>query len=73
MATLKAIFLPDGSLKIEVSGDVDATVHDAVQADLDALVSALGGDVKTESLGPEEVHVHSHGGHVHAHGGGRKS
>lgn len=69
MATLVARFLPDGSVKLEVSGAVDATVHDAVEADLDALVLALGSNAKRESLAPEEAHVHSHGGHSHVHTG----
>lgn len=70
MATLTAVFLADGSVKVEVSGEIDVTIHDAVQADLDALVLALGGNATHEALGPEEAHVH--GGHVHVHHGPRR-
>lgn len=73
MATLTVTFLEDGSVKLEVTGQVDVTVHDAVAADLDALHRLLGGDVTTEALDAEHAGLHRHGvSHVHAGGGHRR-
>lgn len=69
MATLKASFLPDGSVKLEIVGEVDATIHDAVEADLENLVRRLGGGAVRELREVEGTHAeHHHHGHAHVHG-----
>lgn len=73
MATMTARFLPDGSVKLEISGEVEATIHDAVEADLVDLEKQLGDVVARGSLDPQHEYVHSHGGHQHVHAGGKKS
>lgn len=71
MATMKARFLSDGSVKLEVSGQVDAEIHDAVEADLDVLVRMLGGGAVREEL--EHEHTHASHSHVHGHTHTRKA
>lgn len=68
MATMKVRFLDDGSVKIEVDGEVPAEIHDAAEASIDALAAMLGGPVTREAR-PTEGHAHSHD-HAHIHQGG---
>lgn len=54
--TMRVKFLPDGSVKLTVDGEVPTEIHDAVAADIDKLTLALGGPVRVE------------GGHKHSVG-----
>ena len=63
----KVDFLPDGSVKITIDGDVPTEIHDATEAALTDLVQRLGGAAKREAL---HAHQHAHGirhshGHIH--------
>lgn len=59
MTTMRVRFLPDGSVKLAIEGEVDVEIHDAVEMDINNLALQLGGKVDRQG------HEHGHGQHHH--------
>ena len=64
MAEMRVRFLPDGSIKLTIDGEVPMEIHDATEESLDELADMLGGGSTRES---HESHRHRHGHGHHRH------
>lgn len=66
--TMKATILEDGTVKLEVEGQISDAVHLQAEHLVQVLAERLGGDVTVDHKTPDHQHGHSHGhGHSHQH------